>query len=362
MTDLYIGIMSGTSLDGADAVLADFSGARPVQIVHAHRSFADGLRAELLSLCASGNDEIHRSQQAAIALGHEYSKLVGDALLTAGVPAEDVQAIGCHGQTVRHMPAQGYSLQLNAPALIAEQTGIRVVADFRMRDIAAGGQGAPLVPAFHAWMFSDEQLTRAILNVGGMSNLTLLAPGKPVRGFDCGPGNVLMDGWIEQTCGLRYDAGGKWARSGRVNQQLLDRMKSHPFFALPPPKSCGREQFNLGWLQARIPPGCPAEDVQATLCEFTAQAVKDALQASRFCADEIAVCGGGAFNDLLMDRLLANTGTRVLNTSEWGVPPESIEALAFAWLARCALRGEAGNLPEVTGAAGFRVLGAVWHA
>ncbi|MDP3873870.1 MAG: anhydro-N-acetylmuramic acid kinase [Methyloversatilis sp.] len=362
MRELFIGIMSGTSLDGIDAVLVDFSAERPGQLAHAHRPYTSTLRDELTALCASGPDEIHRSQRAAIALAHISAELVAELLAAAGLFPADVRAIGCHGQTVRHMPADGYTLQINAPSLLAELSGIAVVADFRTRDLAAGGQGAPLVPAFHAHVFSDATRSRAVLNIGGMSNVTLLAPGEPVRGFDCGPGNVLMDGWIARARGLPYDTDGAWAATGRVDRKLLDGLLSHPFFARQPPKSCGREQFNLAWLDAALTGSERAEDVQATLAELTAVSVCQTLVSAGFSAEEIAVCGGGALNAYLMHRLQAHTPAQVFNIARWGVAPDSVEALAFAWLARRTLRGEAGNIPDVTGAHGPRILGAVWPA
>lgn len=362
MRELFVGIMSGTSLDGIDAALVDFSAERPAQLAHAHRPYTSTLRDELTALCASGPDEIHRSQRAAIALAHISAELVAELLAAAGLFPADVRAIGCHGQTVRHMPADGYTLQINAPSLLAELSGIAVVADFRTRDLAAGGQGAPLVPAFHAHVFSDATRSRAVLNIGGMSNVTLLAPGEPVRGFDCGPGNVLMDGWIARARGLPYDTDGAWAATGRVDRKLLDGLLSHPFFARQPPKSCGREQFNLAWLDAALTGSERAEDVQATLAELTAVSVCQTLVSAGFSADEIAVCGGGALNAYLMHRLQAHTPAQVFNTTRWGVAPDSVEALAFAWLARRTLRGEAGNIPDVTGAHGPRILGAVWPA
>ncbi|MBP6094960.1 MAG: anhydro-N-acetylmuramic acid kinase [Methyloversatilis sp.] len=362
MTELYIGIMSGTSLDGADAVLADFACARPVQLAHRHRSYSTALRDTLQGLCVTGRNEIHRSQQAAIELAHLYAAVIGDTLEAAGVSAAEVQAVGCHGQTIRHMPEQGYTVQLNAPALLAELTGIRVVADFRSRDVAAGGQGAPLVPAFHAAMFADATHIRAVLNLGGMSNVTLLEPGQPVRGFDCGPANVLMDGWIERILGEKYDKDGTWAASGVVDKQMLTRMMAHPFFALRPPKSCGREQFNLAWVMTQLSPDVPPENVQATLAELTAQSVAHALKAAGCRPDELAVCGGGAFNLHLLRCLSAATGVTASSTSGWGIAPDAVEAMAFAWLSRCTLSGRPGNVPEVTGAAGARILGAIWPA
>ncbi|MDP2870464.1 anhydro-N-acetylmuramic acid kinase [Methyloversatilis sp.] len=362
MRELFIGIMSGTSLDGIDAVLVDFSAERPAQLAHAHRPYAITLRDELTALCASGLDEIRRSQCAAIELAHISADLVSQLLATAGLSAAGVSAIGCHGQTVRHMPAEGYTLQINAPSLLAELSGIAVVADFRTRDLAAGGQGAPLVPAFHAHLFSDATRSRVVLNIGGMSNVTLLAPGEPVRGFDCGPGNVLMDGWIARARGLPYDSDGAWAASGKVDRKLLDGLLSHPFFARQPPKSCGREQFNLDWLDSLLTGSERAEDVQATLAELTAISVCQALASAGFSADEIAVCGGGALNTHLVNRLQAHARAQVISTAHWGVAPGSVESLAFAWLARRTLRGEPGNVPNVTGARGPRILGAVWPA
>ncbi|MBL8477663.1 MAG: anhydro-N-acetylmuramic acid kinase [Methyloversatilis sp.] len=362
MKELFVGIMSGTSLDGIDAVLVDFSAEQPAQLAHAHQPYASTLRDELTALCASGPDEIHRSQRAAIALAHMSAELVSGLLAAAGLSAADVSAIGCHGQTVRHMPDDGYTLQINAPSLLAELTGIAVVADFRTRDIAAGGQGAPLVPAFHAHVFSDATRSRVVLNIGGMANVTLLAPGEPVRGFDCGPGNVLMDGWIARARGLPYDADGAWAATGKVDLRLLDGLLSHPFFARQPPKSCGREQFNLDWLDSLLSGNERAEAVQATLAELSAVSVCQALASVGFSADEIAVCGGGALNTHLVRRLQVHTRAQVVSTAQWGVAPDSVESLAFAWLARRTLRGEAGNVANVTGARGARILGAVWPA
>jgi anhydro-N-acetylmuramic acid kinase len=362
MSALHIGIMSGTSLDGVDAVVADVSGHRPVLVAHRHQALPPGLRAALSSLCGSGTDEIHRASLAAIDLARLYAEAVREMLAAAAVQVESIKAIGCHGQTVRHAPEHHYTVQLNAPALLAELTGICVVSDFRARDIAAGGQGAPLVPAFHAYMLGTSTRPRAVLNLGGMSNLTLLAADKQVLGFDCGPANVLMDAWIERARGMRYDHDGAWAAQGTVNSTLLERLMAHPFFASKPPKSCGREQFNLDWLRSLVSPGTPAEDVQATLAELTAQTVASALRSTCFAAEEIVVCGGGAFNSHLLQRLRTATGTAVRSTAEAGIAPDTVEAMAFAWLAHCALRHEAGNIPAVTGATGPRVLGAIWPA
>lgn len=362
MSELFVGLMSGTSLDGVDAVLADFSDGRPRVLNHAHRSFSPALHDTLLSLCQPGDNEIDRSQRAAIELADLYADLTHTLLASADTDHTAVSAIGCHGQTIRHMPALGYTVQLNAPAVLVERTGIRVASDFRARDIAAGGQGAPLVPAFHAALFGNER-KRAILNLGGMANLTLLAPGEAVRGFDCGPANALMDAWIAERLGRAYDADGRWAAGGQVDGALLERLLAHPFFARTPPKSCGREQFNLPWLYAHLPEHLVEQDVQATLAELTARSVAGSLTSADFLPDEILVCGGGAYNRHLMQRLAACIqGRPVRSTAEEGIPPEQVEALAFAWLAQCTVKGTPGNLPEVTGARGLRVLGTLWPA
>lgn len=362
LTGLYIGIMSGTSLDGADAILAEIGGPTSRSLDHVHVPFPGALREQLEALCSSGPDEIHRSQVAALELARIYARCVQTLLGRNGCEPQKVIAIGCHGQTVRHMPSEGYTVQLNAPAALAEMTGIRVVSDFRSRDIAAGGQGAPLVPAFHAAMFGTGSKRRAILNLGGMSNVTLIAPDTPVQGFDCGPANVLMDAWIRRHQDLGFDEGGRWAASGQIDPALLGRLLAHPFFAQRPPKSCGREQFNPDWLASVLQgEGNPA-DVQATLAELTAESVAAALRACDFAPDEVLACGGGALNTYLMSRLALRIGAPVRSTAEAGIPPEQVEAFAFAWLAMQAMTGRTGNLPDVTGAAGPRVLGALWPA
>jgi anhydro-N-acetylmuramic acid kinase len=274
-----------------------------------------------------------------------------------------VRAIGCHGQTVRHLPQQGYTLQLNQPALLAELSGIDVIDDFRSRDIAAGGQGAPLVPAFHAAQFASDQQHRIILNIGGIANLTHLQPGIPVSGFDCGPGNMLLDAWAQRHLGQPYDAGGIWGGSGKQHSQLLAKLLSHPYLAASPPKSCGREQFNIEWLLSQLDGTETPVDVQATLIELTARAAQQAIQREYGTPDELYVCGGGAHNAILLTRLAVNLPqTRVLTTDALGLPADWVEAVAFAWLAWRFLQGLPGNLAEVTGARGPRLLGAIHPA
>ncbi|HSV68983.1 MAG TPA: anhydro-N-acetylmuramic acid kinase [Methylibium sp.] len=366
--DSWIGLMSGTSLDGVDGVLASFDRGGVQVHAHAHTEFDAALRAELLALNSPGPDELHRAALAANALARVYAQVV--AALRAQTPGEAVRAVGAHGQTVRHRPGQfdgtGYTLQLNAPALLAELTGLPVVADLRSRDLAAGGQAAPLVPAFHRACFGRADEPLAVANIGGIANLTLIEAAGSVRGFDCGPGNALMDGWCQRHLGQSYDAAGRWAAAGRLLPALLAAALADPYFALAPPKSTGRDDFHAAWLDALVATHAPVaepRDVQATLCELTARAIARDLQRHLPEANRLLVCGGGALNDELMRCLaVALPGVAVVSTAVAGLPPLQVEAAAFAWLARAHLRGEPGNLPGVTGAAGPRVLGALYPA
>ena len=353
--------MSGTSLDGVDAVLADLSSPRPRLLATAHRAFDDGLRAGLARLLRPGPDEIERAGALGNALAREYADAVAALLRQAGVAAADVRALGCHGQTIRHRPGQGFTVQIGNAALLAELAGIAVVSDFRSRDLAAGGQGAPLVPAFHAAVFADPAEPRAVLNLGGIANLTWLPTAGAVTGFDTGPGNCLLDGWAELHLDARFDAGGTWAASGCEDPGLLARLLDLAWFGTPPPKSTGREIFHLDWVQASLKGGETAADVQATLLALTARSVADALK--RWCPGTARVfaCGGGTRNDRLMQRLAqALAPVAVETTAALGIDPMQVEALAFAWLAQATLEGRPGNLPAVTGARGARVLGAVY--
>lgn len=362
MPGLYIGLMSGTSMDGIDAVLADL-GSVPKLLHHSHQPFSPQLRTSLLALNDAGSDELHRAALAANALALGYATVVHTLLTQAHTAVNQITAIGCHGQTVRHRPESGYTIQLVNGALLAELTGIRVVCDFRSRDIAAGGEGAPLVPAFHRAVFAHPQQSRAVVNIGGIANITGLPAQRDVIGFDCGPGNVLMDGWIMAHQGVAYDAGGAWAAQGTVLPELLERLLAHEFFDRLPPKSTGRDLFNLKNLETALAGNERPVDVQATLCELTATAIARALTVHCADAREVYLCGGGARNDVLHKRLAALLpARRVAVTDELGIAAESVEAAAFAWLAHRALAGEAGNLPQVTGARGLRVLGAIYPA
>jgi anhydro-N-acetylmuramic acid kinase len=366
--DLYIGLMSGTSLDGVDAVLVDFAGPRPAVLAHAHHDFAAELRDELLRLNAPGDNELHRAAVVAQHLARSYASVVDDLLLHTGVDAAEVRAIGVHGQTVRHRPDAGYTLQLNAPATLAELAGIDVVADFRARDVAAGGQGAPLVPSFHAAAFGAAQ-PRAVVNIGGIANITGLPAGGAgqVIGFDCGPGNVLLDGWTRVHLGEPLDRDGRWAAAGKEDDALLAALLDEPFLQLAPPKSTGRELFDLAWLRQRL--SGPAlrghtlapQDVQATLTRFTARTIGDAIAQHVAAAADVVVGGGGAFNPVLMSMLAQECAGRPLRSSaEFGIAPDQVEAIAFAWLACAHVQRLPGSLPSVTGARGARVLGALY--
>lgn len=378
MREFYIGLMSGTSLDGVDGVLARWPARQParaaafVASAFAHRPFAPMLHDELLALNRPGADEIHRSALAANALARDYAAVVATLLAQAQIGAADVAAIGAHGQTVRHRPGEfdgiGYTVQLLDGALLAELTRVDVVCDLRSRDVAAGGQGAPLVPAFHAACLADPTADVAVLNVGGIANLTLLPATGEVRGFDCGPGNLLMDLWCRRHRGQPYDAEGTWAAGGRIDESLLQRWLADPFFERAPPKSTGRDLFDASWLEAGIvgagEAGAAPQNVMATLAELTARGAIDALKRHAPHTSRLLVCGGGAFNAHLMRRLaaLAAGGVAVATTAAAGLPPDQVEALAFAWLAKSFCERRPGNLPAVTGACGGRVLGALYPA
>lgn len=362
----YVGIMSGTSVDGVDAVLADLGESSLHSVAAVHVPFSDSLRRELNALQRTGADEIHRAALAANELMDCCAAAVSALLQHAGVAPSTVAAIGLHGQTVRHRPDLGYTSQLANPARLAEATGIAVVADFRSRDVAAGGQGAPLVPALHAALFASTAQHRAVVNLGGIANVTDLPPHGPVRGFDTGPGNTLLDAWCERHTGARFDRDGAWAATGTPSTELLRAFKADPYFALPPPKSTGRDRFHLPWLQQALA-GLQRElspaDVQRTLLALTAQTVADAITEHCHGAEEIVACGGGANNTALMRELeTAVEPRRLTTTAAFGVPVNQVEALAFAWLARERLAGRTGNLPAVTGARGLRVLGAIYSA
>lgn len=359
----YVGLMSGTSLDGVDAALVTWDGTSTRTVSTCFQEYPPALRDACLGLSATGADELERAAATAIQLSVQYAAAVRAVLARAGMTPDAVRAIGCHGQTVRHRPAAGFTIQLVDGARLAEATGIDVICDFRSRDMAAGGQGAPLTPAFHADAFSSPSECRAVVNVGGIANVTFLTPEGTVTGFDCGPGNVLMDGWVQRHLGESFDEDGAWARGGRVNGDLLERLCAEPYLALSPPKSTGRELFCLEWLDGRLLPGISPRDVQATLLAFTVEAIAAALEQHCPGTRGVFVCGGGARNGALMQALGARLrGIPVDTTAALGVDPDWVEAIAFAWLARRWVHRLPGNLASVTGAAGRRVLGACYPA
>jgi anhydro-N-acetylmuramic acid kinase len=361
--DLFVGLMSGTSLDGVDAALVEFASSRAALVHSAYLPLPAVLKAELHALQLPGPNELDRAARAGNELSRVYAQAVFALLQQAGIPPAAIRASGCHGQTIRHRPEAGYTLQIGNPALLAELTGISVIADFRSRDIAAGGQGAPLVPAFHAVAFGSDTTHRVILNIGGIANLSDLPPRGVVTGFDTGPGNILLDLWVQRHLGKEHDAAGAWAQGGSVLAEPLAAMLAEPYFARRPPKSCGRDQFNATWLEQFSLQQAAAQDVQATLAELSARSIAGAV--TRYCpqAHELYVCGGGAHNLGLLALLRRHLPQcDVSTTAALGIDPDWVEAIAFAWLAKQTLDGKPGNLPAVTGARGGRVLGAIYPA
>lgn len=369
MSELYIGLMSGTSMDAIDAVLVDFS--QGIRLLGTHSvPLPDELRRRVAGLCVSGPDEIERMGRLDASLGEHFAEAALGVLASSKHLPGHVRAIGSHGQTIRHRPQAlpAFTLQIADPNIIAERTGIAVVADFRRRDMAAGGQGAPLVPAFHSGIFGGSPGHRIVLNLGGIANITILPAGQPeaVRGHDTGPANILMDAWCQARKAQPYDAGGQWAAAGDVAPELLHRLLAHPYFSRPSPKSTGREEFNLEWLLGEIrnlERPVSDTDVQATLLELTAQSAVAGIVDTGLDKGELLVCGGGAFNLSLWQRLQSLLpGWELRSTAEFGLAPTWVEATAFAWLARQTILGLPGNLPAVTGARWSRILGALYPA
>ena len=373
---LYIGLMSGTSADGIDAALVRFAGGADIdggcaplraEVVAARTSPWDpDVRARLVWLGQGGSlDSLDELGTLDSQVGEAFAEAALAVLLHAGVEAREVAAIGSHGQTVRHRPylKHPFSLQIGDAGRIVERTGITTVADFRRRDIAAGGHGAPLLPALHHALLHDAGEDRAVLNLGGIANLTLLPKSGDVRGFDTGPANALMDLWCHEHTGRPYDEDGAWGATGVVDEALLSRLLEDPWFATPPPKSSGREHFQRAWLAPRLRGDEAAVDVQATLRLLTARTIGDALRATQPDTQRLLVCGGGVHNPSLLQALREELpGVVITSTAEHGLDPDHIEAMGFAWLARQTLLGLPGNRDSVTGAAGSRVLGAIYPA
>ena len=363
MASLYLGLISGTSADGIDAALVRFEPR--VEVVGAlTHPYPESLRTRVLAL-ATSNASIALDDYGAldVAIGAAFAAAANALLANAGIDRNDVAAIGSHGQTVRHGPTgeHPFTLQIGDPTVIAERTRIATIADFRRADVAAGGQGAPLLPALHAAVFAADT-TRIVLNLGGIANITVLAPRRDVLGFDTGPANCLLDAWAHRHRGVARDEGGAWAKSGRVDRELLAAFASDPYFAAPPPKSTGREHFHLDWLDARLRAGVALEDVQATLLVLSADTISNAIRATAPDARAVFACGGGVHNPALMNALAERIAPATLaTTAALGLDPDYVEAAGFAWLARARLKNAPGNIPAVTGARGPRVLGAI-HA
>jgi anhydro-N-acetylmuramic acid kinase len=366
VSDLFIGLMSGTSLDGVDGVLVRLAPASPPQVLAAfHADYPGHLREAVLGICAAQAAPLSLLGRVDVQIARLYADVVGQLLAQASLPADAVRGIGSHGQTVHHEP-QGdtpFTMQLGDPNLLAARTGITVVADFRRRDMALGGQGAPLAPGFHEIVFRHPSRCRVVLNTGGIANISVLAPAQPCIGYDTGPANILMDAWMQSRHGVPFDEDGRLARQGAVDPPLLARLLADPYFALPPPKSTGREHFNIAWIEghlAAMTAPVASADVQRTLLELTAVTVSDAI-ARHAGSGDLLVAGGGAHNPSLLERLQAlNPAWQVATTASVGVPPEQVEAIAFAVFAQRTLDGLPGNLPAVTGASRPCVLGGVY--
>lgn len=368
MRDLYIGLMSGTSADGIDVALVDFSKAKLEVLATHYVPYPSLLREKILSLSEKGENDIPRLGELDAILGKEFAAAIKALLEKRSIYPKDIKAIGSHGQTIRHHPhlPHKYSLQIGDPNIIAAETDITTVADFRRKDIALGGQGAPLVPAFHQHMFADRDVSRAVVNIGGIANITILPKDNDdaILGYDTGPGNTLMDAWIHLRQNKRLDENGEWAASGAIHTDLLSQLLTDPYFSLPPPKSTGRELFNLDWLQQHLwTIDISPADVQATLTELTARTIINEVR-KHLSNGEILICGGGARNTYLMTRLteLAKPDFELASTQLHGIDPDWVEAIAFAWLARQTMHHLPGNMPQVTGAKAATILGGVYFA
>lgn len=369
MANLYIGLMSGTSVDGIDVALVDFSKRKPKIVATHYVAYTATLRKQILALSLEGENEIQRLGELDVLLGKEFATAINVLLAKKSLTAADIKAIGSHGQTIRHSPKppHAFSLQIGDPNTIAAETGITTVADFRRKDIALGGQGAPLVPGFHQHTFADDTTSRAIVNIGGIANVTILPTNHldEMVGFDCGPGNTLLDAWIHSHSQKHHDKDGAWGASGNIHVGLLNKLLDDNYFNAAPPKSTGREYFNLAWLQQAIDAlneVISPVDVQTTLTELTALSIVNDVR--RYLnSGEILICGGGAHNKFLMHRLTELTQPQfvVASTKKYGINPDWVEAVAFAWLARQTMNHVAGNVPRVTGAKRAAVLGGVYY-
>ena len=362
MTALDVGLMSGTSMDGIDAALVDCYSAKPHLIATHSKAWPDAIRAQFEQAQQLDDAAVFELHELDRAIAEQFANATLELLALANTATDEIVAIGSHGQTIRHRPQidNPFSLQLGNGQHIAELTGIRTVSDFRSADIKAGGEGAPLAPAFHNAVLRNHNENRCVINIGGIANITLLPADEsiPVSGYDTGPGNNLMDGWTRQARSLPYDSGGEWARSGSVNDALLARLLADDYFRLLPPKSTGFEYFNQDWLRQHITETIADTDIQATLCELTATTLADAIKASEIAVKRVLICGGGVHNSYCLERLQTQLDTvPVESTERYGVHPDWVEAMSFAWMAQCHIERKPGNLPSVTGARKAVVLG-----
>ena len=368
MTELYIGLMSGTSLDGIDAALVEFKDNQVQLIAFEYQPFPDAIKNQIEQI-SDANAMVFLQDYGAMdtRMGLLFAQIIETLLAKASIPATAIRAVGSHGQTIYHEPNTDlpFSLQIGDPNIIAEKTGITTIADFRRRDIAAGGQGAPLVPAFHQAVFSHETEHRCVVNIGGIANITILPPvsqSTAVIGFDTGMGNVLMDQWIQKHQSLNYDQQGNWAKSGEINYELVECLKKDPYFQADPAKSTGKEYFSLPWIYQNINvTNYRAEDIQASLCYLTATTITDAIKKYAPATERVLICGGGIHNDYLLQLIEKNLSCPVSSTELYGIHPDHVEAIAFAWLAKQTLNHLTGNLKEVTGAKHNVILGGIYQ-
>jgi anhydro-N-acetylmuramic acid kinase len=367
MSELYIGLMSGTSIDGIDAGLVDFQDNKPHLIGFEYLPFPNEIKSVIQQL-SEPDSKVSLKDYGAMdnQLGHLFAETVNTLLAKVSIPASSINAIGSHGQTIYHAPdiQFPFSLQIGDPNIIAEKTGITTIADFRRRDIAAYGQGAPLVPGFHEAVFSDSNEHRCVVNIGGIANITVLPATQSAKviGFDTGPGNTLMDQWIQKHQHVGYDKNGAWGKTGKINHDLVALLKQDAYFQAAPPKSTGKEYFSLPWIYHKIATtDYPAEDIQASLCFLTAITICDAIQNYAPATERVLICGGGIHNSYLLQLIEQNTGSPVTSTEQFGIHPDHVEAVAFAWLARQTLNNLPGNIKEVTGAIKPVVLGGIYQ-
>lgn len=365
MSELYIGLMAGTSLDGIDAALIEFNDKQIKLLAFEYLPFSNSIIKKIQTLSQS-NTPIYIKEYGIVdtQLGFLFAKATNQLLDKANIASSKIRAIGSHGQTIYHVPA-AFSLQIGNPNIIAEHTGITTVADFRRRDMAAGGQGAPLVPAFHKAIFGEifdlQKENISIVNIGGIANITHLSSNK-TTGFDTGPGNTLMDFWVKNNLDMAYDKNGSWAKTGKLNTKLVDLLKQDPYFKLSPPKSTGKEYFSHSWLNKKINqfPDCSPKDTQASLCQFTAETITEAITQHAPLTDLTLICGGGMHNGFLIELIQNNLNHPVTSTAEFGINPDHVEAMAFAWLARQTMNNLSGNLTQVTGAKAPVILGGIY--